>query len=133
MQITREQRQKMGDPPFVDRTVDRFRTYFLEHVYMLEIEELRFRVKHGIAKARSYGLTYESSITTFVAHMLTLNPDFDKQLAVQRALHDPEIEPDGRMGAMMATVDDEDWEAAAEQCDPTVYWAKLHEERAKEE
>lgn len=133
MLVTREQRQKMGDPAFVDRTVDRFRTYFLEHVYMLEIEELRFRVKHGIAKARGYGLTYESSISTFLAHMLTLNPDFDKQPAVQRALHDPEIEPDGRMAAMMATVNDEDWQEAAKQCDPRVYWAKLHEERAKEE
>jgi hypothetical protein len=132
MLIKREQRERMGDPAFVDRTVDRLRTYFLQHVYMLDVDELRFRVRHAIEKARSYGLTYESSITTFVAHMMTVNPAFDEHPAVQRALRDPDVAPDGRMTAMMATVSDMDWEEAARQRDRAAYWAEVHEKQAKE-
>ena len=125
--IKREQRQRMGDPAFVDRTVDRVKRFYLEYVYMLEDQELRFRVKHAIEKARSYGLTKESSISVFVAHMLTISPEFDKQDAIQDALHDPDLAPDNRMQAMRATVFDEDWEEATKQCDPAAYWAKIHE------
>jgi hypothetical protein len=128
----RSQREKMGDPAFVDRTVERLRAYFLEDVYMLEPEELRFRVKHAIAKARQYGLTFESSITTFVLHMITINPAFDKQPAIQAALHDPEVEPNGRMTAMQATVQDSDWGDAAMVVDPEVYWAEVHAQQVKE-
>lgn len=130
--IKREQREKMGEPAFVDRTVERLRTYYLEHVCGLDIDELRFRVRHAIEKARGYGLTYESSITVFVLHMMTVSPAFDEHPAVQRALHDPEIEPNGRMGAMMGTVSDEEWEEAAQACDRRAYWAEVHEEHAKQ-
>lgn len=125
--IKREQRQRMGDPAFVDRTVDRVKRFYLDYIYMLEDQELRFRVKHAIEKARSYGLTKESSISVFVAHMLTLGPEFDKQSAIQAALHDQDLAPDNRMQAMRATVFDEDWEEATKQCDPTTYWAMIHE------
>jgi hypothetical protein len=125
----KSQREKMGDPAFVDRTVERLRAYFLEDVYMLEPEELRFRVKHAIAKARDYELTFESSITTFVLHMITINPAFDKQPAIQAALHDPEVEPNGRLAAMQATVSNEDWGDAAMVVDPEVYWAEVHAKR----
>ena len=130
--IKREQREAMGEPAFVDRTVDRFRRYYLEFVYMLDEEELRLRVKHGIERARSYGLTYESSITTFVANMITINPEWDKHPAVQKALHDTELPVNSRIPAMMGCISDEEWEEAAAQGDPDAYWARFHEELAKE-
>jgi hypothetical protein len=126
--VKREQRQKMGEPAFVDRTVAFFRHNYLEHVYMLDDEELYRRVVHGIAKARSYRLTWESSITTFVAHMLTINPEFDKQRVIHRVLMGQTAESipyNVRLSAMLGLVSDDDWEEAAALGDPDEYWARV--------
>ncbi len=123
--IKREQRQKMGDPPFIDRTVEYFKEYYIEHVYDIEDDELHMRVKHGVEKARGYGLTWESSLTIFIAHMLTINPEFDKQPAIQKVLVDPAIPGDERMQALLGLVEDDEWEDALKQCDPEQYWRDL--------
>lgn len=125
--IKREQRQKMGEPAFIDRTAEWFREYHLSHVWDLDDDELRMRVRHGVDKARSYGLTWESSLTIFVSHMLTINPDFDRHPAVQAVLVDPEIPGDEKMQALLGLVDDDEWEEAAKQCDPREYWDAVRE------
>jgi len=130
--IKRQQREALGEPAFEDRTMARLQRYYGEHVVRLDDDELRFRVRHAIEKARSYGLTFESSISTFVFHMMTIHPAFDRQKAIQKALHDPDLPPDGRMTAMMGTVEDEDWEEAARQGDAEAYWAEVHRAKAKE-
>ena len=130
--VKREQREALGDPAFVDRTIGRLRDYYLEYVCRIEANELRERVKHAIKKARSYGLTNEGSITTFVLHMMTINPEFDKHPKIQKALHDTEVTVNSRMSAMMATVSDRNWHEAAKIGDPEAYWAKVREERGKE-
>lgn len=125
--IKREQRQKMGEPAFVDRTMEWLRVNHLPFVHDLDDDELRLRVRHGVAKARGYGLTWESSLTIFVSHMLTINPEFDKQPAVQAVLVDPTIPGDEKMQALLGLVDDDEWEEAAKQVDPAVYWDALRE------
>jgi hypothetical protein len=125
--MKREQRQKLGDPPFVDRTMEYFKRHYLEHVYTLEDDELRRRVRHGIDKARGYGLTWESSLTIFVAHMLTINPKFDEQRAIHEVLVDPAIPGDERMEALLGLVEDEDWDEAEKQCDPEEYWRTIRD------
>jgi hypothetical protein len=120
--ISREQREKAGEPAFVDRVVRHFRRYHMEAVCALPDEVLRRRVVHGIARGRSYGLTWEYRLTVFVAHMIRINPEFDKQPAIQRALRDPNVEPDRRIDALAANVTPDEWEAAARQCEPEAYW-----------
>ena len=131
--IKREQREALAEPAFVERTVNYLRDTFLLHVHMLDDAELRTRVKHGIERARSYGLTWESSITIFVTHMLTINPEFDKQKTIKRVLLDADISVNSRMSAMLGLVDDEDWEEATTQCDPEAYWARVRGLSAKED
>ena len=130
--IKREQRQKVGEPAFEDRTVEYCRLVIGHHVEMLDDRELLLRVRHCIAKARSYGLTWESSISIFVTHMLSINPEFDKHPAIQRVLQDEAIPVDDRMAAMLGFVFDDDWDEAATQCDPKEYWAKIDRNEAKE-
>jgi hypothetical protein len=120
--VKREQRQKMGESAFVERTMEWLRENHLSFVYDLDDDELRLRVRHGVAKARGYGLTWESSLTIFVSHMLTINPEFDRQPAVQAALTDPTIPGDEKMQALLGLVDDDEWEEAAKMCDPVLYW-----------
>jgi len=124
----RAQRQKMGEPAFIDRTAAHMREFHLPQVYHLEDDELRFRVRHGVEKARRYGLTWESSLTIFVSHMTTIHPAFDEQPAIQAVLTDVTIPGDEKMQALLGLVEDDEWEEAANQGDPAEYWKRLHEE-----
>ncbi len=124
--VSQKQRQRVGDPAFVQRVVDHFRRYHLEAVYRLPDEVLRRRVVHGIEKGRSYGLTWEYSLTVFVAHMIRINPEFDKHPAIQRELQSPARgEPDERIDAMATYVTASEWEEAARQCDAEAYWRAI--------
>lgn len=125
--VTREQRQKAGEPAFVQRVVDHFRRCHEEAVLELSDQVLRERVVHGLAKGRSYGLTWEYSLTVFVAHMLRINPEFDKHPAIQRELTDPARgAPDERIDKLVAYVSDEAWDEASRRVDPEVYWRSIH-------
>jgi hypothetical protein len=125
--IKREQRQKMGEPAFLERTAEWLREYHRDHTWQLDDDELRMRVRHGVAKARRYGLTWESSLTIFVSHMLTINPEFDRHPAVHAALTDPKIPGDEKMQALLGLIGDDEWEEAARQCDPNEYWDAVRE------
>lgn len=122
--IKRSQRERMGEPAFVDRMIFYLRTKYLWWIHFIPMDELRIRVVHGIEKGRSYGLTSEFNLTVFVTNMLTIGPDFDKQPAIQRVLTDESIDPDDRMEALMGKgVTDDDWEDSSDMCEPDEYWA----------
>jgi len=40
-------------------------------------ERIRLRIRHGIARGRSYGLTGKRDLLTFIEHMFILGPAFD--------------------------------------------------------
>ncbi|AKT43484.1 hypothetical protein [Chondromyces crocatus] len=124
--VTREQRQKTGDPAFVDRVVTHFRRYHTEAVAILSDDLLRRRVAHGIERGRAYGLTWEYSLTVFVAHMMRIHPEFDRYPAIQRELFNPDHgEPDERIDALTYAVSEKAWDEAASQSDPEAYWIAL--------
>jgi hypothetical protein len=130
--IKRSQREKMGEPAFEDRTIAFIKEKYLWWVHFLSDDELRMRVVHGIEKGRSYGLTWEFSLTVFVSHMITIGPDFDKQPAIQSVLRDESIIPDYRMEALLGKeVSDQDWEDASDMCEPDEYWANVREQMMK--
>lgn len=122
LRITREQREKTGEPAFVDRVVQHFQLYHLEVIHWMAEAELRRRIRHGLEVGRSYGLTWEYNLTVFVAHMIRIHPEFHLQPAIHRVLSDPAIPPDDRINALPATVTDEDWDEAYRRGNPEVYW-----------
>lgn len=75
----------------------------------LSDEELLRRVTIGIAKARGYGITWDSSITGFVAIMFEVAPTFDEQPAIQKVLTDRSVPPDVRVDALWKRTTEEDW------------------------
>lgn len=132
LSIRREQRQKVGELAFEERTADFCRRCIEPHVARLDDRRLLLRVRHCIARARSYGLSWESSITAFVLHMLSIGPEFDKQPVIQRVLRDESIPVDDRMTAMLGLVDDDDWEEAAALGDEKAYWKNVDRTETKE-
>ncbi|WP_438030761.1 hypothetical protein [Sorangium sp. So ce233] len=130
LKVKRRQRSEAGDPAFVDRTVGHLRRFHGVATERLSDDELRFRVRHGLARGRGHGLTWESSLTVFVAHMIELCPAFDEHPAAARVLADASIPPDERVEALLAHLTEEEWEEAARMCDPVAYWARARAEEA---
>jgi hypothetical protein len=78
----------------------------------LDDETLLKMVRTGIARARSYGMTWESSITAFVVLMFVVAPNFDGHPLMTHILKDGSIEPDERIDRLCEQTTDSNWEAA---------------------
>jgi hypothetical protein len=92
-------------------------------------EELLRRVSLGIARAESHGLTWDSSITAFVAMMFEVAPTFDEQPSISRVLKDESIPADRRLEALWERTSDEDWdEAEARASSAEAFWNGVNAE-----
>jgi hypothetical protein len=125
LRIKRDQMALAGEGPFVDRTVRHMRVFHDAAVADLPDDELRRRVVHGLERARRHGLTWEYSLTVFVAHMLELSPTFDEHPAVARVLADTSLPPDERMDELLARLTDEQWDEVVAQGDEDAYWRSV--------
>lgn len=96
----------------VSRIVQHLRAHHGDAVGQLPDDGLRDMVAQGLKRARKYGLAWESSLTTFVALMFEIAPNFDEHPAFQRILRDPSVPPDHRMDALGARITDAQWEQA---------------------
>lgn len=79
----------------------------------LSDQALRRRVDVAIARATKYGLTWDESITAFVAIMFAVAPNFDEQPAIRAVMNDERVPPNLRIDALWPRTSDEDWEEAA--------------------
>lgn len=84
-------------------------------------EKLHELVRSGIRRARSYGLTLESSIAGFVAVMFEVAPNFDTHRLCQVLLNDEEVEPDRRLDEMLDVLTEKNWESIRVDYDPTAW------------
>jgi hypothetical protein len=73
---------------------------------------LRKMVESGVASARRYGISWESTLTAFVVLMFVVAPNFDKHPILQRVLSDREIPPDSRLDGLWERTSEQNWEAA---------------------
>lgn len=115
----------MAASAFVDRTVAHVRRFYPQRVASLSELVLRARVSHCLARGRAHGLTWEYSLTVFVAHMLTLCPTFDEHPEIQRVLRDSPLPPDERMDELLREVPEQAWQQLAERCDAAAYWRRV--------
>lgn len=118
MQIRSQQMEVMlndAERKFVLSTVAHMREHHAAQVSRFPEKELQTRVEAGIKRARGYGLTWESSITGFVALTFVIGPDFDKQPRIQSVLTDRSIPADERVEELRFRVGPRDWAQAAEE------------------
>lgn len=76
-------------------------------------------VEKGIARARGYGMSWESTLTAFVALMFVAAPNFDDHPLIQRALKDDSVPPDSRIDHLWERTTDQNWEAVKRSYDPS--------------
>ena len=94
------------------------------HVGQLPETVLRTLVENGITRGESYGLTWKSSLISFVVLMFIVAPNFDRDEKVAKVLTDENIPADKRVRAVTQQMTDEDWEKVAEKYDEKA-WQKV--------
>lgn len=90
-------------------------------VAQLPDDVLRELVRCGFERARAYGMTWESSITTFVILMFVVAPNFDEHPVIRHILRDGRVPPDSRLDELWERTSDENWEAAARKYSPSAW------------
>lgn len=87
--------------------------------------ELLRRVEIGIERAKGYGMTWDATITGFVAIMFEVAPTFDEQPAIRDVLLDGRIPADVRIDALWDRTTEEDWDEAEQRAaDAESFWAR---------
>lgn len=103
-----------------------------EDVARLSDEELERRAAAAIERAARYGLTWDTSITAFVAIMISVGPRFDEHPAIRAVMTDESVPPNLRIDALWDRTTDDDWEEAAARGDEG-FWSGAGSARAGED
>jgi len=120
--------ERAAEERFVDRLVQHLREHHgqatvklpgeiqqLENLSELTLKDL---VRRGVARARAFGLTWESTITGFVAIMFEVAPNFDRT-PVAQAVRQASLDiSDARLNLLLAAATSDDWERAELGYDP---------------
>jgi hypothetical protein len=75
-------------------------------------EELEQRVHARLDRARSYGMTWEKTLASFVSLTFVVGEHFDEHPAVRRVLNDSSVPPNLRTDILVETLSDEEWAEA---------------------
>ena len=100
------------DAAYAREMVRYLRAEHAEAVKGVADAELLRRVQIAIDRAKAYGMTWDATITGFVAIMFEVAPTFDEQPAIRRVLHDERLPADVRIDALWDRTTDEDWDEA---------------------
>jgi hypothetical protein len=89
---------------------------------------LRQMIRNGIRRARSYGLTWESSLFGFIWFMFEVAPNFDEHPLIRRILASNIQPEDRRIDLLWEQISDANWEAVESDYDPNAWDVEYHED-----
>lgn len=134
--------QSAAEEDFVRRLCAHLRENYSQAVVRLPEEELpveelpeddfRALVRRSIERARSYGMTFESSISAFTAIRFEVAPNFDRHSISKLCLKDEDIEPNERLNEILRLLSEDHWEKFRNEYDPQD-WEEDDEEEEREE
>ncbi len=84
-------------------------------------ETLHELIRTGIARARRYEMTFESSISAFTAVMFEVAPNFDTHRLCQVLLNDAEVAPNDRLDELLNVLTEKNWESIKAEYDPNAW------------
>ncbi len=124
--------QEDADRNFVEKIADYLRSNHAALTVRLSSEEslvvsampaetLRRLVSNGVAQAKEYGLTLETTLTSFVVMMFIASPNFHVYPAVNLILRDENIEPNHRTDRLVEVITEEEWKNVQESYDPKAW------------
>ena len=83
---------------------------------------LHLMIRNGIARARTYGLTFESALSAFVVLMFVAAPNFDIHPSIRQMLVDEKVSANERLQLLWQKTSEQDWEIVRQNYDPAA-WA----------
>ena len=89
---------------------------------------LRKIVRNGIARAKTYHLTWKSSLSAFVVLMFVAAANFDEHPLIQRVLRDENVESDSRIDQLWERTSEKDWEAVRQNYHSDAWGLSPHED-----
>ncbi|HVF51078.1 MAG TPA: hypothetical protein VNA19_13370 [Pyrinomonadaceae bacterium] len=130
--------QGVADDAFVERTVEYLRKNHADinvrlpsgepTVGEIADEQLRQMVRGGVARARRYGIQWESNLTAFVVLMFTAAPNFDQHPLIQLVLNSPQTPPESKIDRLWEDTTEENWQAVEAAYDPAAWGWPAQEE-----
>ncbi|MDC0720955.1 hypothetical protein [Nannocystis bainbridge] len=129
--IRAEQADTLADDDLVRRIIAYLQVRMPEQIAKHDPFDLRAAVLHCFEVARSYAVTSERGLFTFVMDMLAVGPCFHLQPKIQAILDQRELDEQVRLDRIVDDVDDVAWEEAAVVTDPAVYWDDVLNEADK--
>ncbi|WP_441286638.1 hypothetical protein ACSRUE_30445 [Sorangium sp. KYC3313] len=94
---------------FCNLVVEEVRRRYPDATAPLSEGEILAHVRSGVERARGHGLTWMSSIASFVELMFDVGPRFDEHPAVLRLLEDDDLPPDLRVEALVHRLTEQEW------------------------
>lgn len=96
----------------------------------LSEETLHSLIRSSIDRARSYDISFESSIAAFSAVMFEVAPNFDKHRLSEVLLNDEEVDPNNRLDALLEVFTEKNWDSVRESYDINA-WQPAAEENTE--
>lgn len=119
--------EPVAEAGMVRRLVEHLRAEHADYVEGLPDDILSEMTRNGVARARRYGLTLESSIGAFVALMFEVAPNFDEHPLIRHALTDASVPPDERIDELPKRVPQAHWEEAGRRYDEKAWFPEVQE------
>jgi len=113
--------EQQAEDRFIAELAAHFRREFAVDTGELSAADLETLMRAAVARARKHGLTWESSISGFITLMFNIAPNFDEHPAFRRALSDPALDEEDRIGAIFHRVNPEQWAEAEDAFDDAAW------------
>lgn len=111
------QMEALTDATFVRRLLVDLNAQFGDHLPSDDQNILRARLHEGVARGRSHGLTWVSSLGAFAIAQTILGAGFDKEPFIARVLTHPRLPPNRRMELLLAVAGPATWQEAKRRAD----------------
>ncbi|HYL97685.1 MAG TPA: hypothetical protein VEZ90_01935 [Blastocatellia bacterium] len=92
-----------------------------QKVGQLSDDLMNIMAQAGIIRARTYGMTWESSISSFVVLMFLSAPNFDRHPLIERVLKDGQTDPNSRIENLWHRVSRQNWQAVESYYDANAW------------
>jgi hypothetical protein len=115
--------QHQAEEAFVNSLMALARTELGPWVGQQDDAILRERIKSGIARARSHGFEWQSSLAKFVVLMLRFCPNFDQDPEVAEVLARKDVLPEARADLLFTAITPAQWAAIEDTYEPAEWQA----------
>lgn len=109
--------QPEADAACEARLIRHLETHHAAAVEDLPHEALSAMVHNGIARARKYGMTWESNLISYVALIFEIAPNFDQHPRMQQILDSNHIQPDHKLDILLERIPGSVWQEVSRRYD----------------